>query len=109
MLSEILTATKSEGWSTDNLAFGSGGGLLPETESRHFEVRFQCASVIDGAKRDVFQRRVDPGKQSKRGRLALVRRSGQLVTVQESECRQDETNELVEVFRDGTIRIRIEL
>ena len=105
MLSEILTATKSEGWSTDNLAFGSGGGLLQKLNRDTSKYAFKCASVIvDGAKRDVFKQPVtDPGKQSKRGRLALVRRSGQLVTVQESECRQDETNELVEVFRDGTI------
>ena len=105
MLSEILATTKSEGWSTDNLAFGSGGGLLQKLNRDTSKYAFKCASVIvDGAERDVFKQPVtDPRKQSKRGRLALVRRSGQLVTVQENDCRSGETNELVEVFRDGTI------
>ncbi|MBI1309699.1 nicotinate phosphoribosyltransferase [bacterium] len=105
MLSEILAATETSGWSTDNVAFGSGGGLLQKLNRDTSKYAFKCASVVvDSVKRDVFKQPVtDPGKQSKRGRLALVKRSGQLVTVQESDCRPHEPNELVEVFRDGAI------
>ncbi len=105
MLSEILAATQSAGWSTDNVAFGSGGGLLQKLNRDTSKYAFKCASVVvDGVERDVFKQPVtDPGKQSKRGRLGLVRRSGQLVTVPASECSPNEPNELVEVFRDGKL------
>lgn len=105
MLSEILAATQSAGWSTDNVAFGSGGGLLQKLNRDTSKYAFKCASVVvDGVERGVFKQPVtDPGKQSKRGRLGLVRRSGQLVTVSASECGPNEPDELVEVFRDGKV------
>ena len=45
----------------------------------------------------------DPAKASKRGRLALIRDEDGLRTVPATDPRPDE---LVEVFRDGEVRLR---
>jgi len=105
MLAEILAATKAAGWSADNVAFGSGGGLLQKLNRDTSKYALKCSEVIvAGTRRDVFKQPVtDSGKQSKRGRLALVRREGKLKTVRENELRSGESNELVEVFRNGKL------
>ena len=88
MLGRILLAMKEAGWSADNIAFGSGGGLLqkPNRDTQRFA--FKCSSVVVGnQERDVFKRPVtDGGKKSKAGRLKLIRDSdGRLRTVRETE------------------------
>lgn len=105
MLAEILEATTAAGWSADNVAFGSGGGLLQKLNRDTSQYAFKCSEVtVAGQRRDVFKQPVtDSGKQSKKGRLALVCRGGSLTTVSEEELTSDETNELVEVFRNGKV------
>ena len=105
MLKTILAATQAAGWSTDNVAFGSGGGLLQKMNRDTSKYAFKCASVVvNGTEREVFKDPVtDPGKQSKRGRLALIRRGDKVVTVRDTERQTDESDLLVEVFRDGIV------
>ncbi len=105
MLGKILNAMRDAGWSADNIAFGSGGGLLQKMNRDTQRFAFKCLSVVvNGAERDVFKRPVTDGsKKSKAGRLKLVRQSnGELQTVREDE-HPELQNELVEVFRDGEL------
>jgi nicotinamide phosphoribosyltransferase len=61
--------------SADNVAFGCGGGL-PAPPPRYLRLRLQV--LVDRRRRDRARRLegpcADPGKRSKAGRLALVRR-----------------------------------
>ncbi len=105
MLGKILMAMKDAGWSADNIAFGSGGGLLQKLNRDTQRFAFKCSSVVVGdQERDVFKRPVtDGGKKSKAGRLKLIRNAaGQFQTVRESEER-DRPNELQAVFENGRV------
>lgn len=101
MLFNVLDAMRSSGWSADNIAFGSGGGLLQKLNRDTCRYAFKCASAtVDGVERDVFkQPATDHGKQSKRGRLKLVRRHGTYETVPVSSG--PEPDLLCEVFLNG--------
>jgi nicotinamide phosphoribosyltransferase len=91
----ILEAVKRAGWSADNLAFGSGGGLLQKLNRDTLKFAFKCSSiVVNGQQRDVFKRPVtDNGKQSKSGRFKLVRGNNLGVpafkTVKETDAGED--------------------
>jgi nicotinamide phosphoribosyltransferase len=102
MLGEILSAMKARRWSADNVAFGSGGGLLQKLNRDTLKFAFKCSSIhIAGRDRDVFKQPVtDNGKRSKAGRLKLVRQSGHFATAPESA---PGTDELRVVFRDGEL------
>jgi nicotinamide phosphoribosyltransferase len=102
MLEKILAAIAAAGFSADNLAFGSGGGLLQKLNRDTQKFAFKCASVVVGDEvRDVYKQPItDPGKDSKRGRMKLVRRAGSCVTVGENERGEDE---LVKVFENGQV------
>lgn len=72
---EILEAVKKAGYSADNLAFGSGGGLLQRLNRDTQRFAFKCSAVcVNGEWRDVFKRpATDHSKASKPGRLTLYR------------------------------------
>ena len=73
-LSSILRCVVDvAGWSADNIAFGMGGGLLQQCDRDTLKFAMKCSSVtIDGKDRDVFKDpATDPGKASKKGRVAL--------------------------------------
>ena len=106
MLDKVLVAMKINGWSADNIAFGSGGGLLQKMDRDTQKFAFKCsATEVGGAWRDVMKDPItDPGKRSKAGRLALVRENGMYRTVREEEAaRLGLENELVPVFKDGEL------
>lgn len=70
-------------FSIDNIAFGMGGGLLQKVDrdTQRFAFKASCATV-DGVDRDVFKRPLtDPTKNSKRGRLKLVKHGSIYKTV----------------------------
>lgn len=102
MLGRILSATSAAGWSADNIAFGSGGGLLQKLNRDTQKFAFKCSSiVVNGQERDVFKRPVtDSGKTSKAGRLKLVHRDGSLATVPFDDPGEDL---LQPVFRNGEL------
>lgn len=102
----ILGAVMEAGWSADNLAFGSGGGLLQKVNRDTQKMAIKCChAVIDGQDVDVFKRpATDPGKNSKKGRLALVVDEGRYQTVPlEHADRYAGGNQLVEVFNYGKL------
>lgn len=104
MMSNILEEMRICGYSADNISFGSGGGLLQKLNRDTCKFAFKCSSVtVNGVERDVWKEPVgDSGKNSKRGKLALVRTCEGIKTVQEKDLGDIKLpNELVEVFRDG--------
>ncbi len=104
MLDRILARMESAGWSADNIAFGSGGGLLQKLNRDTQKFAFKCSSVTIGdTERDVFKQPVtDTGKSSKAGRLKLVVEDGRFKTVPSHDPRPDV---LVPVFRDGELLV----
>jgi nicotinamide phosphoribosyltransferase len=106
MLGKILDAVLAAGWSADNIAFGSGGGLLQKLNRDTQRFAFKCSSILVGnAERDVYKQPVtDSGKISKKGRLKLVWVSpgpgGRFETVPFSDPR---TDQLQTVFRNGEL------
>ena len=101
MLGKILSAMQDAGWSADNIAFGSGGGLLQKLNRDTLKFAFKCSSTtIDGEEIDVYKDPItDSGKGSKRGRLKLQYSDGKYSTVEEDNG----PNCLWEVFRDGEL------
>ena len=104
MLDLILSAMKKAHWSADNIAFGSGGGLLQKLNRDTQRFAFKCSSATIGdEERDVFKQPItDGGKKSKAGRLKLVNDNNVLKTVPASDPRPDE---LQFVFRNGELLV----
>lgn len=105
MLGKILAAMREARWSVDNIAFGSGGGLLQKLNRDTSRYAFKCSSVtVDGQERDVYkQPATDRRKSSKRGRLKLIHQDGNYATVRDTS-EEPAADQLVEVFRDGEVR-----
>jgi nicotinamide phosphoribosyltransferase len=101
-LTAILEAMKAKKWSADNIAFGSGGGLLQKLHRDTLKFAFKCSSAtVASAERDVFKEPItDNGKRSKAGRMKLVRTTGGYATI---PAHADGEDLLVEVFRDGVV------
>jgi len=102
-LQGILNAVQASGWSLENLVFGSGGGLLQRLDRDTQRCAFKCSMTVrNGEERDVFKDPVtDPGKTSKRGRLALVKDNQGFSTVRAEEVNGGEV--MVTVYRNGDI------
>ncbi len=103
----IVDALLEAGWSTDNIVFGSGGGLLQECTRDTLRVAMKCShAVVNGAGRDVYKQPVtDPGKHSRGGRLALVQdaTTGAFHTVRADRIADADHNLLTPVFRNGVL------
>jgi nicotinamide phosphoribosyltransferase len=74
-IEEILQAVKDAGYSADNLAFGSGGGLLQMLNRDTQRFAFKCSAIqIHDEWKDVYKSpATDPTKNSKRGRVSLFK------------------------------------
>ena len=98
----ILESMALDGWSADNLTMGSGGGLLQKVDRDTQRFAFKCSAVRIGDTWSPVSKApiTDPGKNSKAGRLKLVRINGEHATVAEDNSAHDE---MVEVFRDGEL------
>lgn len=106
-LPRILESLKMRGLSTENAAFGMGGGLLQKLDRDTMKWAMKASqAVIDGEAHDVFKDpATDPGKRSKPGRLAVVREpdgSYRGLRVEELGGRE---NLLRPVFRDGQLLV----
>jgi nicotinamide phosphoribosyltransferase len=87
-LKPMLDSITSIGWSADNIAFGSGGGLLQKVNRDTQKCAIKNSAIdIDDMWHDVMKDPVtDPGKRSKAGRLALVQKNGAYSTIREDEA-----------------------
>lgn len=100
-IGEILDAMVFDGWAAENIAFGSGGALLQKLDRDTQKFAFKCSAIrINGDWQDVYKSPItDPGKNSKRGRLRLIKNHG-FATAQFSENAEDV---LQDVFLNGEI------
>ena len=100
----ILEELKKDKLSADNLAFGSGGGLLQKVDRDTQRFAFKCSSVvINGQEREVFKQPItDLSKSSKKGRLALINENGKWDTINEKDLK-GRKNYLETVFENGEL------
>jgi nicotinamide phosphoribosyltransferase len=108
MVEKILANFAKHSWSADNIAFGCGGGLLQKVnrDTQKFAVK-ASAIRVNGAWRDVYKDPItDPGKMSKKGRLTLLRKGKQYVTVRiEDVVNYPGYEEVLQtVFENGEIK-----
>jgi len=98
---KILDNMDRNGWSGDNVAFGSGGGLLQKFNRDTSKYAFKCSyAKIGNSEVDVFkQPSTDAGKVSKKGRMSLVLKNGKLTTVKGDKLE----DLLVTVYENGQI------
>ncbi len=91
------------GFSLDNIFFGSGGGLLQKWNRDTYKFVFKASwAVVDGIERNLYKEPItDPGKNSKKGRLSLIRGAHGLVTVPGDA----EDNLLQCVFENGSLKL----
>ncbi|GFN88927.1 nicotinamide phosphoribosyltransferase-like [Plakobranchus ocellatus] len=103
-LAGILENMKMHGWSSDLLAFGSGGALLQRMDRDTQKCAFKCSyAVINGKEINVFKDPVtDRGKTSKKGRLTLEKQDRNFVTVQEGRG-DPAKDEMKVVFENGKL------
>ena len=120
-IKDILDMMVSEGFSVENIAFGMGGALLQKVDRDTQKFAFKCSHiVINGEDVDVRKNpveidehgnRVASFKQSKAGRLKLMKRNLKDLPVEEQEKffeyftqqhSEDEIgDELITVFENG--------
>jgi len=105
-LQDILSTITGAGWSSDNTAFGSGGGLLQKLNRDTQKCAFKCSmAVVDGEEREVFKDPItDPGKKSKKGRLSIHQEKGGWVTKMGPDA-DVATSAIVPVFEDGALLV----
>lgn len=101
-IEKILVELEKAGFSAENMVFGMGGGLLQkvnrDTQRFAFKSSAQCRS---GVWYDIYKMPKDLSKQSKRGRLKLIKQDGEFKTVRIEEPGEDL---LVTVFEDGELK-----
>jgi nicotinamide phosphoribosyltransferase len=108
MIDKILKHINSHGWSTDNIAFGSGGGLLQKLNRDTQKCAFKCSlAIIDGKEVPVYKDpATDPGKKSKKGYLSVHRSSADGSWETRSDGNHDfESDEMRVVFENGYILV----
>lgn len=110
----IMKSLVDAGYSISNIAFGMGGALLQQVnrDTMGFAMKASAAQ-IKGVWTDVFKDPVtDTGKRSKKGRLALIVKDGEHVTIREDELTGDMrypgVNKLQTVFENGRILVNEE-
>ncbi len=110
-LGRIIDAIIQRGWSLDNVAFGSGGGLLQLVNRDTQRFAMKCSYVVvDGKQRDVCKTPTsDLTKSSKKGRLKLIKKENSsdgdaLMSYKTVSQRAHGQDELKVVFRDGEIK-----
>jgi nicotinic acid phosphoribosyltransferase len=99
----ITRNAKNIGFSTENLVFGMGGGLLQKHNRDTQRFAFKCsAQKRGGVWTDIFKNPIDQSKASKKGKLALVIENGEYKTIQ-SAGDNVEGDLLKTVFENGEL------
>jgi nicotinamide phosphoribosyltransferase len=93
-IDEILSLLKFHGYAADNVGFGMGGQLLQIINRDTFSFAMKCCAIkINGIWEDVYK--IAPGKNSKKGRLTLVKINGEFKTVRIEDAFHWTDNEVV--------------
>ncbi len=103
-ISEILDSIERLGFSATNVAFGMGGALLQKLNRDTQQFAIKCSEVtVAGEAIAVYKDPItDPGKTSKRGRLALIKTEAGYQTVAQT-AQAAQLDELAVVFENGYI------
>lgn len=98
MIKQILQMYKNRGFSAENIAFGSGGGLLQKFDRDTNKFAIKCShAIIDGKGQDIFKDPVtSKGKISKKGLLKLHRSGDSFMTISSA----NETPEMFNAYTD---------
>jgi nicotinamide phosphoribosyltransferase len=101
-IGKVLAALADAKFSTENVAFGMGGGLLQKVDRDTMKWAMKASAIkINGFWQDVYKDPVtDHGKVSKKGRQALIRDAAGWRTVPAAEVRE---NRMTQVYRDGKL------
>ncbi len=104
-ITEILQSIETLGFSATNLAFGMGGALLQKLNRDTQQFAIKCSEVtVAGKAVPVFKDPItDPGKISKRGRLALLKTDAAGYKTVEETAHTAQLNQLSLVFENGHI------
>ncbi len=99
-LVEIIDYIVANGYSIDNVAFGSGGGLLQAHNRDTYRIAQKCSYIeIDGVGMGVRKMpKTDPTKASKAGRLKLIKVDGVYKTIEDNKHLNVLDNELKTVY-----------
>jgi len=114
-IDDLYRTVTEDGWSAENVSVGMGGGLLQKIDRDTMRFAMKASAIeIDGIWTDVYKDpKTDPGKRSKRGRLALVSNATAwndfalktgIETVRETDT-HGRTNLLRPVYRDGVLLV----
>jgi nicotinamide phosphoribosyltransferase len=109
----ILSNLQFNGYSADNVAFGQGGALLQIVNRDDQRFAMKCSAVeVNGELRDVFKDPVtDPHKRSKAGRLVLMKKDADYLTVSIGGASQQRavvlgySSAMQVVFENGELQI----
>ncbi len=106
----ILQRLKDEGFSASNIAFGIGGSLLQKINRDTLKFAYKCSAIVVGGElRDVYKQPItDSGKNSKKGRLDLIKvENGEYKTVklEDAETISAENSQLRTVFENSELLI----
>ncbi|MCB1179893.1 MAG: nicotinate phosphoribosyltransferase [Leptospiraceae bacterium] len=106
-IEKILKKLKEKGFSASNIAFGMGGALLQKVNRDTLKFAFKCSGIeVDGVFRGVSKSPItDPGKNSKEGKLELVERNGEILTVPREKVEKTDKLLLKDVFENGKILV----
>jgi nicotinamide phosphoribosyltransferase len=104
-IAEILQSIETLGFSATNLAFGMGGALLQKLNRDTQQFAIKCSEVtVAGKAIPVFKDPItDPGKVSKRGRLALLKTDAAGYKTVEETTHTAQLNQLSLMFENGHI------
>lgn len=110
MLEEVLKAVEAAGFSTENVLFGSGGGLLQKVNRDDLRFAMKCTYIeVDGVGRDIYKnpntQTGDYNKDSFRGNVSLYKTvTGDYITATEDEVRNMKVfPQLQLVYEDGKL------
>ncbi|HEY8559472.1 MAG TPA: nicotinate phosphoribosyltransferase [Pyrinomonadaceae bacterium] len=103
---QILQRLKDEGFSASNIAFGIGGALLQKIDRDTLKFAYKASAIVAGGKLiEVYKQPItDAGKNSKRGRLDLIKTDAgeyQTVKLESADQRKAENSQMRTVFENG--------
>jgi len=104
IIHQILNRLDESGFSSDNIAFGWGGGLLQVLNRDTMKFALKCSAIcVDGQWRDVYKEPItDFGKKSKKGRVTLYKNGDSYISDIEGS-RNDLEVALNTVFENGVL------
>lgn len=106
-MKEMLDFVLSKGYSSDNMAFGSGGDIMQKIDRDTSKYAIKCSSITlaNGEKRDVFKDPItDRSKASKKGEISLYLINGEYKTLKIDESLKDK--EVLEVIYNTGIMFK---